>query len=136
MDKALNPQEWLRQAKVELDVANHLNSEFHPKPLGIICFHAQQTTEKSIKAVLLKQLAAAGSIQKTHDLSQLLDSIDRARFPFEEDFYDYADELFPYSVITRYPSQVQDGIDEYRTNRAVAKAAEIWEWASRLLVCE
>ena len=58
MDKALNPQEWLRQAKVELDVANHLNSE------------------------------------------------------------------------------LQDGIDEYRTNRAVAKAAEIWEWASRLLVCE
>ena len=131
MDKAIDPHIWLAQAKIELEVAKHLEQEFIPKPLEIICFHAQQTAEKSIKAVLLTQATNAGSIQKTHDLSLLLDSIDRVNFPFEDEFYDYADELFPYSVITRYPGQLQDSIDEYRTGRAILYATEIWEWANK-----
>lgn len=132
MDKATNPIEWIKQAKAELDVAEHLNSAYYPKPLEIICFHAQQVAEKSVKAVLLKQ-ANGTSIRKTHDISQLLDNVDINECPFEEKFYDYADELFPYGVVTRYPVQLQDDIDEYRLKRAMRFANEIWSWANRFV---
>lgn len=132
MDKAVNPLEWIKQAKAELDVANHLNTVYYPKPLEIICFHAQQAAEKSVKAVLLKQ-SNCTSNKKTHDISQLLDKIDVSKCPFEEKFYDYADELFPYGVVTRYPNQLQDEINEYRLERAIRFANEILNWASRFI---
>ena len=33
MDKAIDPQTWLAQANLELEVAKHLEQEFIPKPL-------------------------------------------------------------------------------------------------------
>lgn len=128
MDKAIDPKIWLNQAKLELEVAKHLEREFIPKPLEIICFHAQQTAEKAIKAIILDN-APQNPIAKTHDLSFLLNSIDKYKYPFEEDFYDYADELFPYSVATRYPNMLQDSIDEYKTTQALKHAEEILTWA-------
>ena len=128
MDKAIDPKIWLAQAKLELEVAKHLEREFIPKPLEIICFHAQQTAEKAIKAVILDN-SPQNSIAKTHDISFLLNNIDRDKHPFEEDFYDYADELFPYSVATRYPNMLQDNIDEYKTAQALRHAEEILAWA-------
>lgn len=47
--------------------------------------------------------------------------------------YDYADELFPYSVVTRYPNHLQDSIDEYRTKQAIIHAEEILNWASSII---
>ena len=32
-------KEWLSFAKMDLDVAVHLNNTFYPKPAGIICYH-------------------------------------------------------------------------------------------------
>lgn len=132
MDKAIDPHIWLAQAKIELEVAKHLEQEFIPKPLEIICFHAQQTAEKAIKAVILND-ATQSSVAKTHDLSFLLDSIDKNQYPFEDDFYDYADELFPYSVATRYPNMLQDNIDEYKTSQALRHAEEILNWATKAI---
>jgi HEPN domain-containing protein len=45
-------REWLRLARADLDSARHL---FHRDPplLETACFHAQQTVEKALKAVLL-----------------------------------------------------------------------------------
>ena len=128
MDKGIDPQIWLSQAQLELSVAKHLENAFLPKPLEIICFHAQQTAEKAIKAVIL-HTASDKPIVKSHDLSILLDSIDRDICPFDEKFYAYADELFPYSVATRYPSHLQDSIDEYKTKQAISHAEEILNWA-------
>ena len=133
MDKALNPCVWIHQAKIELDVAIHLEQVFMPKPLEIICFHAQQAAEKSIKAVLLHQQSNT-HIEKTHDLSILLDKINQEQIPFDDIFYEYADKLFPYSVATRYPNQLQDDIDEYRTKNAISYATEIYEWAKTTIV--
>lgn len=132
MDKAIDPQIWLAQAKLELEVAKHLEQEFIPKPLEIICFHAQQTAEKAIKAVILHS-APQNSIAKTHDISFLLNSIDRDKYPFEEVFFDYSDELFPYSVATRYPNMLQDSIDEYKTTQALNHAEEILHWAAKVI---
>ena len=128
MDKAIDPQTWLAQAKLELEVAKHLEQEFRPKPLEIICFHAQQTAEKAIKAVILYSVPQ-NSVVKTHDISFLLNSIDKDKYPFEEYFYVYSDELFPYSVAIRYPNMLQDSIDEYKTTQALNHAEEILHWA-------
>ena len=130
MDKAIDPEVWLAQAKAELDVAKHLDELYRPKPMEIICFHAQQAAEKSIKAVILHQ-SAEPRLEKKHDISVLLDRINQELAPFDEVFYEYADELFPYSVITRYPNQLQDNIDEPRVNRALSYAETIWNWADR-----
>ena len=135
MDKATNPREWIQQAKVEIDIAEHLFTQYYPKPLEIICFHAQQTAEKSVKAVLLRQSKVTGVI-KSHDISLLLDYVDRENFPFSEVFHEYADELFPYGVIIRYPSQLQNNIDESRTGRAIRIAKEIWQWANEAVYSE
>ncbi|MBR1552739.1 MAG: HEPN domain-containing protein [Schwartzia sp.] len=129
MDKAIDPKEWLCQAKNELEVAKHLREVFRPMPMEIICFHAQQAAEKAVKAVVLYQ-ATDSRIEKKHDISVLLDRIDKDRAPFDAVFYEYADELFPYSVITRYPSQLQDNIDEPRVHRALSRAETIWHWAN------
>ena len=40
---------WLEFAKTDLGVAKHLNSQYHPKPLEIICYHRQLSAEKAIK---------------------------------------------------------------------------------------
>lgn len=132
MDKSLDPNVWIEQAQLELAVAKHLDNEFLPKPLEIICFHAQQTAEKAIKAVILYD-DQQKSVAKSHDLSILLNSIDREKNPFDESFYDYADELFPYSVATRYPNHLQDSIDEYRTKQAITHAEEILNWAADII---
>ena len=132
MDKSVDPQVWLAQAKLELEVAKHLEREFLPKPLEIICFHAQQTAEKSIKAVILHDVNT-NFIAKSHDLSFLLNSLDTDKYPFDEDFYDYADALFPYSVTTRYPSLLQDNIDEYKTSQAIQYAEAFLKWAMDII---
>ena len=129
MDKGIDPHEWLGQAKAELEVAKHLYEVFRPMPMEIICFHAQQAAEKAVKAVILYQ-AADSKMEKKHDISVLLDRIDKDRAPFDAALYEYADELFPYSVITRYPSQLQDNIDEPRVKRALSYAGMVWKWAN------
>ena len=78
-------------------------------------------------------MATQSSVAKTHDLSFLLDSIDKNQYPFEDEFYDYADELFPYSVATRYPNMLQDNIDEYKTTQALRHAEEILNWATKAI---
>lgn len=135
MDKALDPAVWLKQAELELNVAKHLVNNFVPKPLEIICFHAQQASEKAIKSVILHN-PSHGSIAKSHDLSMLLDSIDKDNYPFDESFYDYADELFPYSVTTRYPNHLQDNIDEYKTQQAINHAEVFVNWAKNTILKE
>ena len=45
-------KEWFSFAKTDLDVAKHLYDTFYPKPLEIICYHCQQSAEKSVKAII------------------------------------------------------------------------------------
>ena len=45
--------EWLSYAEEDLGVARHLFLEYYPKPLAIICFHAQQAAEKAVKSLIV-----------------------------------------------------------------------------------
>lgn len=63
--------EWVEKAEEDYAAAVLLQS--HERPLhGAVCFHAQQCAEKYLKARLQE---AGMAFRKTHDLTELLDSL-------------------------------------------------------------
>ena len=70
----------------------------------MVCFHAQQCVEKSLKAFLT---SVDRHVEKTHDLTKL---VELCR-DLDQDFRDIkniAVELVDYSVSTRYPDAWRD----------------------------
>ena len=118
--------EWLVLAETDLGVAKHLYQTYYPKPLEIICYHCQQAAEKAIKAVIVSK-GAQGGMPKLHDLSFLLDQM-KNQLKIPEPYYDYADELTPYSVAVRYPSELL--LEDRHAASALAHADELLTWAS------
>lgn len=102
MDKKTEYQEWLKYAEDDLETAELLNKQFK-KSLNIICFHSQQAAEKYLKAFLISKNI---SFEKTHDLLNLINLC----VAIEKSFSNFIKEclnLNPYSVITRYPSELE-----------------------------
>ena len=60
--------EWLQIAYDDYDSALFLFQNKHPKPLEIICYHCQQSVEKSLKAYLC---AKGIDVPKTHEVGLL-----------------------------------------------------------------
>lgn len=118
-------QRWLDFAENDLAVAKHLLETFHPKPLEIICYHCQQSAEKAIKAVYIA-LGIPGGIPKKHDLTFLLEQM-KHRVTISDAMFDHADDLNSFSVIVRYPNEIQ--IDERKVLLSVRYADEIMFWA-------
>lgn len=119
-------EEWLVLAKTDLGVAEHLDRTYYPKPLEIICYHCQQAAEKAIKALIVSK-GAQGGMPKLHDLSFLLDQM-KNLVQIPEAYYDYADELTPYGVAVRYPSELL--LEERHATSALAHADALLRWAS------
>lgn len=97
-------KEWYDMAVMDLGVAKHLEATYYPKPIEIICYHCQQSAEKSIKALIMYYGAKSG-MPKLHDLSFLLNQI-KNKVNIEDKYYDYADTLSPYGVSVRYPNEL------------------------------
>lgn len=72
-------KKWFDMANTDLGVAKHLNKTYHPKPLEIICYHCQQSAEKSIKALII-YCKLPGGLPKIHDLSFLLNQLKNSLF--------------------------------------------------------
>ena len=71
-----SPEEWLTHARSDLKLAKiGLNKDVLPEQ---ICFHAQQTVEKALKAVLLFYKI---DFPFTHDLEELLDTFETNKIP-------------------------------------------------------
>ena len=51
----------LDMAQTDFGVAKHLEANYYPKPLEIICYHCQQAVEKGIKALIVKYGAKGGN---------------------------------------------------------------------------
>lgn len=122
-------QRWLDFAENDLAVAKHLLETFHPKPLEIICYHCQQSAEKAIKAVYIA-LGIPGGIPKKHDLTFLLEQM-KHRVAISDAMFDHADDLNSYSVIVRYPNEIQ--IDERKVLLSVRYADEIMSWSKEAI---
>ena len=111
--------EWISYAKKDLEAAKFLTN-MHPQPLEIICYHCQQSAEKSVKALIIKN---GIQIKKTHDLLLLLQDL-KNKIDINPIKIDCA-ELTNYYVITRYPYNFGDSIDEPRMKRAICSAEKV-----------
>jgi HEPN domain-containing protein len=102
MDKKTEYQEWLKYADDDLETAELLNRQYK-KTLNIICFHCHQAAEKYLKAFLISKNIC---FEKTHDLLNLNNLCVIREESFSILIKDCL-KLNPYSVITRYPSELE-----------------------------
>ncbi|MCD8015767.1 MAG: HEPN domain-containing protein [Lachnospiraceae bacterium] len=122
-------KEWFDLAVTDLGVAKHLYLTYYPKPLEVICYHCQQSSEKAIKAVIM-YYGAQGGMPKLHDLSFLLNQL-KNMVQIDDKFFDYADTLAPYGVSVRYPNELF--LEEKHAKEAIQYSDEILQWAKNIV---
>jgi HEPN domain-containing protein len=117
------PGDWLRHAWSDLELARTpRNSKIL---LEDLCFHAQQATEKALKAVLVFKSVP---FLRTHNIRTLMDLL-----PEDLDLPEEANGapiLTDYAVLTRYPGDLEPVTeDEYL--EAVGIAEAMIQWAEK-----
>lgn len=118
-------EEWLKYAKRDLDSANFLCGMI-PVPIEIICFHCQQSAEKSLKAFIVSKGIEP---KKTHDLVDLQNTCNEY-----DDFNSLTVEcvmLRNFGVQPRYPFALQ--IEEEDMKAALKMAEKIYDFVSEKL---
>jgi len=112
---------WLRVAESDLALARiGTSSNILPE---LLCFHAQQAVEKSLKAVLAYFSAP---VPRTHNIETVVEALaPYVEIPVE---IKELDELTLYAVGTRYPSNYEP-IDDVDYLDALAKAEQVVAWA-------
>lgn len=90
---------------------------------AMVGFHAQQSIEKSLKAVLSAHMI---EFWRTHDLISLLDLLQDHKLSAPPQA-DWLDELNPYAVEARYGTIDPEGLDRAR---ALQAAEQVFDWAS------
>ena len=100
----MNPlvEEWVCKATADLQTAKREARVRRNLNCDAVCFHAQQAVEKMLKA---KLASIRRDIPRTHDLTQLLDSMLDVE-PIWEAWRSALDELVSYAVEFRYPGEV------------------------------
>ncbi len=109
MDRISIAKEWLEYALRDISAAEFL-MKMTPVPTEIICYHCQQSAEKSLKAYLAYNSKV---IPRVHDLTFLLEkcvAIDENL----KDLHDAALDLSDYSVVVRYPFTIDLYIEDAR----------------------
>lgn len=114
-------QDWLVYARSDLELAR--SGKVPGILLETLCFHAQQSAEKAIKAVLIHN--GVPTI-KSHNIGALLNLIpDAVTIPTE---IQECVILTDYAVVTRYPGNYEPiSDDEY--NAALDLAQSVLRWS-------
>ena len=112
---------------MDMATANHMFKTYHPKPIEIVCFHAQQAAEKMLKCYLISRKVEA---PKTHDMQILCELCVELEKGFDE-IYKAAVLLTRYSVISRYPSDL--GLIEQDAATAIEYAEEVMNFVKRIM---
>jgi HEPN domain-containing protein len=120
-----DPREWLSRARSNLSLAKSCPPEAIFEDL---CFEAQQSAEKSVKALLLSKGIPFPYI---HDLARLLSILEQAGEPIPEPVKKAA-ELTRYAVITRYPG-LAEPVTESHYKEAVEIAETVLAWVEEAL---
>ena len=119
--------EWLKIAYDDYDSAKYLFDNKHPNPIEIICYHCQQTIEKSLKAFLCDK---GVEIPKTHDTGLLCHLCTEFDIDFKA-FQVVCDDVAIYATQTRYPIRIE--IDKADAKSALQHALEIYAFVSNKL---
>lgn len=118
-------QDWLRYAASDLELARMSGSP--SVLLESLCYHAQQCTEKSLKAVLV---AHRVPVHKTHSVGLLLDLVSRHTVVPRE--IEESAILTDYAVMGRYPGDAEP-ITQSEYERAVHLAEAVLVWAKQIV---
>ncbi len=120
-----SPEAWLIHTKSDLLLSKFGdNSEIL---LNQLCFHAQQTAEKSLKAVLIKTNI---DFEFTHNIKTLILSLPENIL--KPSFFNELTILTDYAVSTRYPGDYEEILpQEYE--RAIYLAELVYSWASEFI---
>ncbi|MCL1880773.1 MAG: HEPN domain-containing protein [Oscillospiraceae bacterium] len=121
--------EWVKIVNQDIDVVRHLATH-HPLPIEIICFHAQQATEKILKAFLVSNGVVP---PKTHNIRHLIEMCQKIKADFVA-FCREADTLTQYGVTPRYPTEYD--LDETDAKIAISYAEKIVQYVNGLLFPE
>jgi HEPN domain-containing protein len=123
-----SPQEWMDHARSDLRLARLAASDELVRREQA-CFHAQQATEKAIKAVLV---SAEIEFPLTHDIEELLEiaGAGGTRPPKE---VQEAGLLTPYAVEFRYPGPWME-VAEADLKEALQIAEQVVAWADAILL--
>ena len=120
-----HPREWLNRARSNLALAKNRVPDVY---LEDLCFEAQQSAEKAIKAVLIKRDVRYPHV---HDLSRLVSLLEESGETTPEAVR-IAEELTPYAVIGRYPG-ITRPVTEEEYRKAIETAEAVVEWAEQRL---
>ncbi len=116
-----DPREWLNRARGSLARARVRIPESY---LEDLCFDAQQTAEKAIKALLIHR---GIDFPYIHDLNKLLLLLEQAGEPIP-DAVRAAKDLSQFAVVTRYP-WFGEPVTEEEYERTVKIAEAVFRWA-------
>ena len=93
---------WIEKAEEDLLVAERLLSPEEKCPFSSICFHAQQSVEKYVKALLV---AMAIPFPRVHDIGELLKLVPApVEIPLS---IDEQEQLTFYATTARYPGEYE-----------------------------
>ena len=120
-----SPADWLRYARADLALARV------PLPADglyeLLCFHAQQAVEKSLKAVLIHHGVEP---PRTHNLERLVDLLPTAIT--RTDILTQLARLTIFATSSRYPGS-EENVGEEEYTEAVRLAQDIVSWADTMI---
>ena len=114
-------QEWLQIAFEDYDLAQFVYDHKHPKPLEIICFHCQQSVEKSLKGYLQ---ARGEEVARSHEVGLLCARCAELDPSFAAHL-DACNDLALYATQTRYPGRLE--LEGHHARHAIRWAKKIHE---------
>ncbi|MFA6990199.1 MAG: HEPN domain-containing protein [Candidatus Gastranaerophilaceae bacterium] len=128
---SLNPKDWLHRAKSNLllgekgtfgNVDDILIEDF--------CFNLQQSVEKSLKALLIKNNL---EYPKTHSISKIITILINNGVQVPDNIIKTAPQLTAYAVETRYPDDYNEITDtEYK--EALEIAQNVYNWVENKII--
>jgi len=118
-----DPREWLNRAHSNLALAGAFNPQVM---LEDLCFDAQQTAEKAIKAVFIDR---GEDFPYVHDLKKLLDLLARNGLTIPK-YVRQAQDLSPFAGKMRYPNR-DAPVSQRQYRRALRIATAVLGWAER-----
>jgi len=120
-----DPREWLNRARSNLGLARAESPDIY---LEDLCFNAQQTAEKAIKALLIHYNI---EFPYVHDLSRLLTLLEEAGQEIPETVKQ-AERLTRFAVFTRYPG-ISPPVTPGEYEEAVSIAEAVIRWAEEMI---
>lgn len=109
-------REWVAKAENDLKTAVHTLRLDRQCPTDTVCFHAQQCTEKYLKALLVLDRI---DFPKTHDLEKLMALLPAKLRPLLTK--QEQGRLTEYATVARYPGWGEIPLAEARGSVAIAR---------------